>query len=89
VNNQSNDPHWKEIADYLRKLNVDFYWNMVHEKPLSRPLLPPRPCMGMKISMDMKQEHTPPILTGDEDPAFSLKSETEKGKRNSLERRTR
>jgi hypothetical protein len=89
VNNDINDLYWKELADYLRKLNVDFYWKMVHEKPFSRPLLPPRPCMGKKISMNMMQEHTPPLPIGDEESTFSQKSETGNRKLNLSERRTR
>ena len=86
VNNDSNDLYWKELADYLRNLNVDFYWKMVHEKPLSRPLPPPRPCVGGRIAMTMKQEHTPPVHAGDEDPVTSKKSEIKDRKRTTPER---
>jgi len=82
VNNESNDPHWKELADYLRKLNVDFYWkaqNMISEKKANNILPPSRPMRrtGMGISMTMRQEHTPPVLTEDEDPVSSKNPEME------------
>jgi len=78
VNNESNDPYWKELADYLRKLNVDFYWktrNMVHERSVYKSTPPPKPSMSGGISMSMRQEHTPPALTEEEDPVSSQKSE--------------
>jgi hypothetical protein len=89
VNNESNDPYWKELADYLRKLNVDFYWktqSMVHDKSAYQPKPPPRPFKGGGISMTMRQEHTPPVLTEDEEPVSSQKSENRDRKRNSPER---
>jgi len=89
VNNDSNNPYWKELADYLRKLNVDFYWktqNMVHEKSGYQPKPPPRPSKGGGISMTMRQEHTPPVLTEDEEPVSSQKSENKDRKRNLPER---
>lgn len=64
-----DDPHWKDLADYLRKLNVEFYWktrNMVQEKPGHRPMPPPRPSRGGGISMAMKQEGEPPPLMDDQ-----------------------
>ena len=91
VNNESNDPHWKELADYLRKLNVDFYWraqNMISEKKANNILPPSRPMRraGMGISMTMRQDHTPPDLLGVEESAPSQKSENRDRKRNSPER---
>lgn len=81
MNNENNDPQWKKIADDLRKLNVDFYWKMVHERPASRPMPPPRPCISKDISMATKQEHTPPIITGDEQPVSPQSSIHRKMKR--------
>jgi hypothetical protein len=89
VNNESNDPHWKEIADYLRKLNVDFYWktqNMLYERSGYTPNSPPKPSKGGRISMTMRQEHTPPVNSGDKEFAPSQKSENRDRRRNSQER---
>ena len=89
MNKESNDPHWKEIADYLRKLNVDFYWktqDMLQERSGYNPNPPPKPSRGGGISMTMRQEHTPPVLAGDEEPVSSQKFESEDRKRNSPER---
>ncbi len=67
-----DDPHWKGLADSLRKLNVEFHWKtrerlstMVQEKPGHRPIPPPRPSRGGGISMAMKQEGEPPPLLDD------------------------
>jgi hypothetical protein len=89
VNKESNDPHWKEIADYLWKLNVDFYWktqDMLPERSGHIPNPPPKPSRGGGISMTMRQEHTPPVLAEDEEPVSSQKFESEDRKRNSPER---
>jgi hypothetical protein len=91
VNNESNDPHWKEIADYLRKLNVDFYWrsrNMISAKKTHYIATPSRPVRkaGMGISMSLRQEQTPPVFTEDNETALSQKSENRDRKRNSAER---
>ena len=91
MNNESNDPHWKELADYLRKLNVDFYWktqNIISEKKANNIQPPSRPMRraGMGISMTMRQEQAPPALSGDEESAPSQKYENRDRKQNSPER---
>jgi len=94
VNNESNDLHWKELADYLKKLNVDFYWktqNMVSEKKARNIQSPSRPVRkaGMGISLSMRQEHTPPVLAEGEEHVPSRKAEIKGRKRNLSERWTR
>ena len=89
MNNENNDLYWKELADYLRKLNVDFYWkiqDMLQERSANIHNPPPKPSRGGGISMTMKQEHTPPVLVGDEEPVPSQKFKNEDRKRNSSER---
>jgi hypothetical protein len=86
LDNRNNDPYWKVLADHLRKLDVDFYWksfNIATEKSISRPLPPPRPCIGKGLFLVMKQEHTPPILTGDEEPVSLRNPDHRNLKRNS------
>ena len=64
-----DDPHWKDQADSLRKLNVEFYWktrDMVQEKPGHRPIPLPRQSRGGGISMAMKQEGESPPLMDDQ-----------------------
>ena len=91
MNNDSNDLYWKDLAEYLRKLNVDFYWraqNMISEKKANNILSPSRPMRraGMGISMTMRQDHTPPDLLGGEESAPSQKSENRDQKQNLPER---
>lgn len=85
MSNGSNDQHWKELADHLRKLNVDYYWrvrNRISEKnardigALSRPVR----SSGMGISMSMRQEHTPPDLLEKTKPDDSDRLVSEIGK---------
>ena len=91
MSKESSDPHWKELADYLKKLNVDFFWktqNMISEKKthnIQPPSMPVRRA-GMGISMSVRQEHTPPALTGDMESDSSTKYEIQDQKRTSSER---
>lgn len=67
MSNENNDQHWKELADHLRKLNVDYYWrirNRISEENARNIGPPSRPVRssGMGISMSMMQEYAPPIL---------------------------
>jgi hypothetical protein len=88
VSNESNDPHWKELADYLKKLNVEFYWktqNMISDKKNHHIQPPSRPVRraGMGISMAVREEHTPSVLTGDSESDSSKKYENRGPKRTS------
>lgn len=91
MSNESNDPQWKELADYLKKLNVEFYWNtqnMISDKKNHHIQPPSRPVRraGVGISMSMRQEQTPPVLTGDSESSPSKKYENRGQKRTSSER---
>lgn len=73
VKYESNDPHWKELADYLRKLNVDFYWRIqdrISEESACKAMPPSRPVhgSGLGISMNIRQEHFPFVTTEEKEP---------------------
>jgi hypothetical protein len=77
VSHENNDPHWKELADYLRKLNIEFYWrsqNLISEKKARNIEPPSKPVRtGGGISLNMRQEHTPPIFAEDRKPGLLQK----------------
>jgi hypothetical protein len=79
VSHENNEPHWKELADYLRKLNIEFYWksqNMISAKKAHNIEPPSKPVRTGGISLAMRQEHTPPVFTGDRKSGHSQNSDT-------------
>ena len=82
----------KELADHLKKLNLDFYWrsrNLIREEKAQNIKPPAKPLrkVGMGISMFLRQEHTSPVSAITKESDNPPKSENGNQKRNSPGRR--
>ena len=67
MNSDLNEVQWKDIADTLKELNIDFDRRMASlfpRRPKAFPAPPTRPTPGSGICMTMTADHTPRIPPG-------------------------
>jgi hypothetical protein len=62
MNSNLNEDQWKDIADTLRELNIDFdrrVETLFPRRPKIFPAPPTRPSPGSGVCMTMNAEHAP------------------------------